>query len=430
MKNQITVIAMALLLFTGCRSDSGNPSFSRSDTIQAERPALTKLIEESTRSIKEEAFKSTGSNDQSRAIRPGSGQVNAIRPGSGQADAEFTLVVSGDVLSHDNNWKAARQADGTFDYMPQFQGIQELLSAGDITLVNLETPVSGEKYGYRGYPVFNAPVNLAETLKRVGVDMVITANNHILDNGEVGLSATRDNLDDIGLLHTGAARTQAEAETPLIIEINGIRTGFAATTTKLTMEVPEEHLVPLNREALIQKKIRALREAGAELFVFHIHWGKEYTEYPSKVQMGLYRILEEEGVDIVIGSHPHRLQPAEIRPIKYQGKAKDLAIIWSTGNLSWGEPINRPYVDTGAVFRIKVERKDGKIRIKDLDYDLIYNLLVKTENGVRHTRIIPGSNREEYKESHPHQYSRMMEQLEWAHGVLERSVDVIHTKGD
>lgn len=429
MKCKLISLALSLILITGCSSlvlgPPGNQAGNGGTVAGSAR--RTGSVSSRTEPTRPE---SGGSRSQASPIRSTShgpeGSLGSEIIGSQDLpDAEFTLVVSGDVLSHDNNWQAALQADGSFDYLHQFERIEYLLSAGDLTLVNLETPVSGEGYGYRGFPRFNAPVALAKSLKAVGVDLVITANNHILDNGVDGLKATLDNLDEVGLLHTGAARSRAEAAAPMVLTINGIRIGFAASTTKLNMNVPEVHLVPLNRDALMRQKIQALRDAGAELIVYHIHWGREYTEYPSRVQMDLYRILAEEGVDIVIGSHPHRLQPAEIRTIDYEGAAKDQAVIWSTANLLWGEPINRSYVDTGAVFRIKVARTEGKIRIKALDYDLTYNLLEKIEHGVWHTTIIAEADKETYRKEHPSQYARIIEEFRWAHGILNSSVDVL-----
>ena len=343
-------------------------------------------------------------------------------------DSSFKLIISGDAMSHENSWRSAQKEDGSFDYLPQYEGIQHLLNAGDLTLVNLETPASGEEYGYRGFPKFNAPINLLETLKNVGVDLVITANNHVLDNGMAGMKSFLDNLDEVGLYHTGAARSKEEAATPFILNINGIQTGFASSTTLVKMTVPEEYAVPVNKKKVIREKIRSLREAGAELIVFHIHWGKEYTESPSQPQMDLYRVLEEEGVDIVIGSHPHRLQPMEIRPINYEGKVKNQAVIWSTANMSWGGTQRYDYVNTGAVFQIDVERKNGQIVIRDMDYDLIYNLNTKTVNGVKFIRLIPEVDAELYRESHPNEYQKMLSEFEWAHENLKQSVDVQYSK--
>ena len=410
MRKQVIACTLLLFLVTGC----SDPDVAKT------KPATTGTATSISTT--------TLSNNETVATKPAAVTApSQTKPEITEAidlkeDSEFTLVVSGDVLSHENNWRAAQQSDGSFDYMPQFEALKGLLSAGDLTLVNLETPVSGEEYGYHGFPKFNAPLNMAQTLKDVGVDIVITANNHILDNGFKGLVSNLDNLDKIGLLHTGAARTQEEADAPYILDINGIKTGFATSTIQLSMNVTNDFSVPLNREETIRRQIRNLRAAGAELVVFHIHWGKEYKEYPSDTQLALYQILESEGVDIVIGSHPHRLQPIEIRQIEYQGVKKDTAVIWSTANLSWSEPISKDYVKTGAVFQIGVVRQDGIIKVKSLNYDLVYNLTTKTVGGIRYTKIIPESDLEKYKTEYPAQYADMVEEFAWANGVLNSKV--------
>lgn len=417
MKKHLIAWTLFLFLATGCSTQSAGQTIPKPGNKAGVATTTTTTTS---------PMKSSANTSTQPSITAGSkpAEPEIPDPSSPKADSEFTLVISGDVLSHENNWRAAQQADGTFDYMPQFKDLTGLLSAGDLTLVNLETPVSGAKFGYRGFPKFNAPLNMAQTLKDVGVDLVITANNHILDNGLAGLVSNLDNLDDIGLLHTGAARSQAEADTPYLLDINGIKTGFAATTIQLSMNVTEDYSVPLNEEKTIRRQIKNLRDAGAELVVFHIHWGKEYQEYPSENQIKLYRILEDEGVDIVIGSHPHRLQPMELRRIEYQGSQKNTAVIWSTANLSWAEPINKDYVNTGAVFRIGVQRQNGQIKVKSLDYDLIYNLTTKTSGGIRYTKIIPESDMEQYKTTYPTQYADMVDEFSWAHTVLNSIVDV------
>ena len=408
MMKRITPLLLSLLLLSGCTGLGTGKSEFKIMAAEHHRPVSEVILSDSPSKPGEAA-----------AATSDTGKLDPKKP-----DSSYTLVVSGDAMSHENSWRSALQEDGSFDYMPQYQEVSHLLDTGDLTLVNLETPVSGEEYGYSGFPKFNAPLNLAETLKAVGVDMVITANNHVLDYGLEGMEKFLDNLENVGLLHTGAARSPEEAAAPYILDINGIRTGFAASTAKVTMEIPVDYAVKTNRKEVIQRQIRDLREAGAELIVYHIHWGKEYTEYPSDVQLNLYRILSEEGVDVVIGSHPHRLQPMEIRQIEFEGAMKNQAVIWSTANFSWGGTQRYDYVNTGAVFQIRVERKNNEITIADMDYDLVYNLNTETIDDVKYIKLIPETDKELYRESHPEEYAKMVREFEWAHETLSKSVEV------
>lgn len=345
-------------------------------------------------------------------------------------DAAFTLAASGDVLSHITNTESARQPDGSYDYLPQFKPMEGLLSSADYTLVNLESPVAGEKFGYRGFPKFNAPVNLAQTMKTIGVDMVITASNHAMDSGMDGLIVNLDNLDQIGLEHIGTYRTAEEAAKPFIKDINGIKVGFVAFTYGTNhIPVTNDFAVNLNSPKRIRAKIKEARDGGAEMIVFHVHWGKEYTEYPSVVQMDIYKVLEEEGVDIVIGSHPHRLQPMEMREIEYQGRTKTQAVIWSTGNLYQGQTKLRDYINIGSVFKLTVQRKNGVIAVTDLKYDLTYNLSWEDARGKTQYKVIPLSQMDEYKADFPGSYESMKRESEWAKETLGRPVKVIFSDG-
>lgn len=416
-KMLLGTLCVGLFLAVACQPSSLNQNtITESSTEFSTALGIDTVLEFSKALDKDKADKDKVATEEEK--------LDEEKLGDENTDTEVTLVISGDVLSHNSNWQAADLGDGRFDYLPQLGDLKGLLSSGDYTLVNLETPISGEKYGYRGFPKFNAPVNLGQTLKTIGVDMVVTGNNHALDNGLEGLRSNLDNLDRIGLDYVGTYRSQKEAQQAKVVDINGIKVGFAATTIRLKMEVPDDYSLNLNRESVIRREIAKVRQAGAELVVFHIHWGKEYKEEPSDVQKTLYKILAEEGVDIVIGSHPHRLQPIEMKEIVYQGEAKSQALIWSTADLLWGEPISKKYVKTGAVFQIKVVRENGKARVHDMNYDLIYNLTWFDENGKKQIRVIPESEMEKFRKTHPKEVREMEKEMEWAHGVLARSVDL------
>lgn len=416
-KMVLLTICVGLFLAVACQSSSLNPNtITESSTEFSTALGINPVLESSMANDNDKADKDKEADEEKLDEEK---LDNENKP-----DTKFTLVISGDVLSHNSNWQAADLGDGRFDYMPQLGDLEGLLSNGDYTLVNLETPISGEKYGYRGFPKFNAPVNLGQTLKKIGVDLVVTGNNHALDNGLEGLHSNLDNLDRIGLDYVGTYRSKEEAEEAKVVDINGIKVGFAASTIRLKMEVPDDYSLNLNRESVIRREIAKVREAGAEIVVFHIHWGKEYEEKPSEMQKTLYKILADEGVDIVIGSHPHRLQPIEMKEINYQGKAKNQAVIWSTADLLWGEPISKKYVKTGAVFQVEVSRQNGQIQVQDMDYDLIYNLTWFDKDGKKQIRVIPESEMENFRKTHPKEVQQMEKEMAWAHGVLARSVNL------
>lgn len=397
-------VLSAVLLFSGCQVNS---------TAALKEP------------VKIEAKKEKAAAIPLNTAAPKVKETKPVPP-----DASFSLAVSGDVMSHITNTESAQKSDGSYDYLPQFQEIQGLLSKADYTMVNLESTVAGEEYGYRGFPRFNAPVNLAETLKKIGVDLVVTANNHAMDSGIQGLKDNLDNLDRIGLEHTGTFRTREEASIPFVKDLNGIKVGFVAFSYGTNhIDVPNNYSLNLNSPDRIRKKIKEARDAGAELIVFHIHWGKEYTEYPSQVQMDLYKVLEEEGADIVIGSHPHRLQPMEMREIEYNGVKKTQAVIWSTGNLYQGGTREAEYTNIGSVFRLKVQRRNGVISVTDLNYDLVCNLRWDDANSRETYKLIPRSQMEQYKNTFRDAYQVMKKEFDWAAETLGKSVEVKFSDG-
>lgn len=411
------VLFLFMFLVTGCL---GSQPGTQTDSKAQSDTQAGQTSEARGKSQAEEDSTPTAGSQAVGPASNGEGSAEEVKP-----DAVATFSVSGDVLSHITNTEAVKQKDGTYDYLPHFEEMQELMSQADYTIVNLESHTAGEKYGYTGFPMFNAPVNLAETMKKIGVDMTITANNHAMDNGVEGLKDNLDNLDEIGLDHTGTFRTPEEEQTPKIIEVNGIKVGVIASTMSTNgIPVPEEHLVNFNEGKEVKANVKRAREAGAEAIIYHVHWGREYTEYPSEVQMKFYKKLAKEGIDVVIGSHPHRLQPMEMREIEYQGEKKDQIVIWSTANMYQGQTKQRDYINTGAVFHFALERKDGKVVPKDLSADLIYNIRWKDKTGQEHYKVVAEEHKEKYRQEFPKQIKKMEEEFQWAEKTLANPVDL------
>ncbi len=140
---------------------------------------------------------------------------------------EITIAAVGDVLPHVGILSSARDSiTGEYDFWPMFRPIAPYLANADYTVANLETRLAGPATGYTGYPMFNSPIELAQALKKAGVDLAATANNHSLDRGWPGIVGTLDRLDQVGVAHVGTYRSMAEKRTPLVVDIDGIKVGF------------------------------------------------------------------------------------------------------------------------------------------------------------------------------------------------------------
>lgn len=255
-----------------------------------------------------------------------------------QPPSKEKLVISavGDILMHNTELNAAYQAGtGEYDFSPFFTHVRPLFHASDLVIGNLETTLAGKKLGYTGYPRFNTPEVLAANLKEAGLHVLTTANNHSLDRGEAGLLSTISHLDRIGILHTGTSANPEEKEQILLVDKKGIKIAVLAYTSSTNgISLPQGSRAAVNylEPALIEAQIKKARESGAQLVILALHFGQEYKPYPDTLQKQLARSFLEAGADVILGHHPHVLQPAEIYlPDKPSGLEKKF-IIYSLGN--------------------------------------------------------------------------------------------------
>lgn len=288
------------------------------------------------------------------------------------------MRVVGDVMVTLDQIKYAIAADYSFD--PQFELIRDVLGNADYTMANLETTVG--KYGdmdYSGYPLFNAPTQILDSLQTCGIDMLTLANNHMLDRWFDGMKNTVKNVEKWGFDHVGAYRTKKERSTPIIKEIGGIKFGFVAythtTNTQETVsdKAAKEYGVPYLYEANIAKEVKAVRKAGAEVIIAFPHWGEEYVRTPDKTQKKYAKILAEAGVDIILGSHSHTVQPMGYQEVELSdGTKKKVFIIFSLGNFI--STHTKDYTNSGVVIDFIVnEQADGTFTCDDVKYIPTYS---------------------------------------------------------
>lgn len=261
-----------------------------------------------------------------------------------------TMTAIGDIMMH--QWQITRGYDAatdTFDYADSLAYIAPYLSEADFTFGNLETTFAGRYQGYNTdilgyacYPRFNAPEVLGNNLKDVGVDMLATANNHSLDSELQGLYSTLDYLDSIEMIHLGTARTPEEQQELCIVEVNGITFGFACYTYGTNgIPVPSSAPYSINTLEMYETdkleamcdQVRALDEAGVDVVMPIIHFGTEYREMQDSWQELCVDMLFDAGADIIVGSHPHVVEPMEIREITNpDGTTRTGYVIYSMGN--------------------------------------------------------------------------------------------------
>lgn len=278
---------------------------------------------------------------------------------------DATLVFAGDAMQHQKQIDVARTASG-YDYTKCFTDITPWVSEADYAVVNLETPLGDRNFS--GYPCFNAPISYAQALKDAGFDMMLTANNHTLDRRDAGLRRTIAVLDSLGVDHIGTYINAAERKDriPFVKYIKGYKVGFLNYTYGTNgINIQGDVVVDLIDRDQIVRDIKSTRAAGAEIVIVNIHWGVEYVLLPPAQVKSLADFLCKQDVDMVIGGHPHVIQPMEVRDNPTTGR--QVLLVYSMGNLI----SNMRTRDTrgGAMVKAVLTRDDkGVAHFKSAEY--------------------------------------------------------------
>ncbi len=292
-------------------------------------------------------------------------------------DSVINIVAIGDTLCHSQNFQDAYDSStGIYDFSPMFKYVTKYFEDATVAVGNLEATLAGPSRGYSGYPTFNTPEHLAIDLKELGLDVMTTANNHTLDIGFNGLVSTLNYLDEAGLKHTGSARTQEEQDTMLLEDLNGIKTAFLAFTYGTNgIPVPsgKEYCVNLIDKTLIKNKIDQAKAEGAELIVVSMHWGDEYHIKQNSVQEDLAEFLIQNDVNVILGCHPHVLEPMQMKTVTMEdGSTKTGFVIYSMGNFFSAQTFDN--TRNTLILNVQV-RKNGatnEITIDNATYTPIY----------------------------------------------------------
>ena len=288
------------------------------------------------------------------------------------------MAVIGDIMCHSTNFQSAYNSEtDSYDFSNVFTDIKPYIENADIAVGNLETTFAGKNVGYSGYPTFNTPEALAKNIVDLGVDVVSTANNHSLDKRYNGLISTLDELDKVGLSHTGTYRSKEEQDTILTKNVNGINIAFLSFTYGTNgIPVPsgKEYCVNLIDENLILDQLSKAKALNPDVICVNMHWGNEYKLVQNKTQEKLADFLFKNGADIILGSHPHVLEPMEKRTITLEdGSTKDGFLIYSLGNFMSGQVIEN--TRNSIILQLQITKhSNNKITIDSYNYIPTYML--------------------------------------------------------
>ena len=282
---------------------------------------------------------STALKDKNNVNNEQSSQTNsAEQPKEPYVVGSATVVNTGDILVHDAVLNGAKTSDGNYDFSSFFKKVSPHFKAADLAVINLEVTFGGTESGsFSGYPAFNCPDSLADTIKKSGIGLVLTANNHSLDTGAFGLKRTAQVLKQKGISFIGTKENQNDP-VYTIKNINGIKLGMvcytyppnssAAGASGLINTFSYNNIDAFYNEA--QSVIADMKEDGADAIIFYMHWGEEYQLSPNTWQKTISQKLCNFGVDVIVGGHPHVLQPMDV--IYSEDSQNTTVCIYSTGN--------------------------------------------------------------------------------------------------
>ncbi|MEZ2457750.1 CapA family protein [Salinicoccus roseus] len=284
----------------------------------------------------------------------------------GKMTNKITLVATGDILLHTRLCrKAKRKIRPGYNFDSLLSEARPYLEQGDLTIVNQESIIGGEELGISNYPKFNSPMEIGYTLKKFGVDMVTLANNHIMDKGEKGVLKSIENWEKIGLDYVGAYKSAEDQERLRIVEKNGLKVCFLSYTRKMpAVKLPKgktymvDHYERMNVRK-IEKQIRKIKaDKTADVVILSLHFGKEYQMRPTTDQREISASMSDAGADIIIGHHPHVLQPPEFI---LNSRGKETLAMYSLGNFFSGQ--KGLYRQIGAIMTVDIEKPSDDDRV-------------------------------------------------------------------
>lgn len=291
-------------------------------------------------------------------------------PTEPQKTASLQMLSVGDNLIHDGIYEQAqkRAKNGGYDFSFCYERVKSTVEAADLATINQETIVA-KSYQPSGYPLFNSPQELGAAVKDTGFDVVSLANNHMLDKTAKGLTEAIDFWDSIdGITRTGAYKNKADLDRVEYIEKNGIKIGLVGITQYLNgLSLPKDsplQIVLTSDEATIERKIKAAK-AECDVVLVNAHWGTEYTTNPTQDQKNLAKKMASWGADVIIGHHPHVIQPIEW--IDNTDGTRTL-VAYSLGNFI-SQQNTAARVIGGMLHYTLTKGTDGKVTVSDVLFE-------------------------------------------------------------
>ena len=300
--------------------------------------------------------------------------------------SKVSLVMVGDALLHSSVYNDAYQ-NGTYDFTKQLEFIKPIVKKYDLAFYNQESILGGKDIGLSDYPTFNSPHEFGDAMLDAGFNIVSLANNHTLDRGEKGVNGSCSYWQTKDVLTAGSYCSKEDSEEVKIFEKNGITyTMLAYTYGTNGIKVPEgkEYMVNLYSDEKVKNDIEKVRDK-VDVLLVSMHWGTEYQNMPTEEQQREAEYLESLGVDIIIGTHPHVIEPVTF--------INDTLVIYSLGNFISAQSTNNDYntmveLMTSIDIVKKTKGQKSEITLENLNNELLYNYYKKS-NKWYDFKVIP-----------------------------------------
>lgn len=293
--------------------------------------------------------------------------------GQNTENARVTLKMLsvGDNLIHDGIYEQANKRAGGngYDFSFCYSRVKATVEAADIATINQETIIA-ESYTPSGYPLFNSPKELGEEVRKTGFDVVSLANNHMLDKTSKGLLEAITFWDaQEGIVRTGAYKNREDLERVEYIEKNGVKIGLVGITQYTNgLSLPKDselEIIYSDELETIEQKIKAAK-AACDVVLVNVHWGAEYTTKPSADQRTLAKKMADWGANVIIGHHPHVLQPVEW--LENADGSRTL-VAYSLGNFISQQNTAARVIGGMLHYSLTVDKTDGKVTVSDVSFE-------------------------------------------------------------
>lgn len=296
----------------------------------------------------------------------------------------MSIVMVGDALIHGAIYMDAKKGKDTYDFTSMFTDIEPMIKNYDLRYYNQESIIGGKKIGLSHYPRLNSPEEIGENLVSIGFNLVSLANNHSFDRGEVGLqNSLAFWKSQEGVKTAGSYRSFEEQSNIPVYEQNGIKYAFLAytmSTNGLSAPKGKEYYVNVYDKTQVKNDVVNARNKGAEVVIVSMHWGNEYTHIPTSIQKETATYLSDLGVNLIIGSHPHVIQPMEY--------INDTLVIYSLGNFISAQRILGQEKVIGLLVGTDIIVEENKVTFDKTNFELLYTYYTSSNTKFK---VIPFS---------------------------------------